>query len=290
MGGMGRQHRRRRVGRWLGGLVLLVGCIGLAWWLLQPGPVEDVLFEREDTERIVRRFAPSAPDLPPASGRADQPLSDGMFEAAAAGEHGEDLQERVCDLCEAGMIDPAQCGPCEDDDLRGRLIVDVVDEEGRPAEHARIWVQGCAAERGRRGEYRVGSEACVVRAGRRDGALWAQSQSVEVAVPEGGQEYVQLEVSSRRTGGLGVSIRPANGGIRVVAVMPGTPAAQLGLEPGDLIVEVDGLDTRDLAMQDFIQTMTGPEGTAVDFVLEYETDTGISQEAMSIVRTFLERS
>ena len=178
----------------------------------------------------------------------------------------------------------------EDEDVRGRLVIDVIDEDGRPTDRARVWVRGCPAERVGFGEFRVGEGACVVRAGRRDGALWARSRAVEVQVPARGEEYVQVELSSRRTGGLGVSIRPAEGGIRVVRVMPGTPAAELGLEAGDLIVEVDGVDTRDLDMRDFVQTMTGPEGTAVDFVVEYETEEGVSQEALSITRTFLDRS
>jgi hypothetical protein len=272
------------------GLLVCIGlvCALLALWLLAPDDPTEQAVEPGAVERVVRRFAPSVPGIPEAD--AQEALADGMFEQAASGEHGEAMQERVCDLCAAGMIDPAQCEPCEDADQRGLLVVDVVDETGRPAERARIWVRGCAAEQVGRGEYRVGADACVVQAGRRDGALLARAESVEVAVPARGQEYVQLEVSSKRTGGLGVAVRAVDGGVRVMSVMPGTPAAELGLEAGDLIVEVDGLDTRDLDLQQFIATMTGPEGTEVDFVIQYETDTGISYEALSIVRTFLERS
>lgn len=171
----------------------------------------------------------------------------------------------------------------------GQIVVDVVDEEGRPAERARVFVRGCDVRNKGRGEFHVFDDrTCAIWAGRRDGALWAQSDPVERVVPPGAQQYIQIELPSVRTGGLGVSIKPEPGGVRVVAVMPGTPAEAQGLQPGDLIVEVDGLDTRELALHEFIRTMTGPEGSEVDFSVQYPGEDGPILETLTIERQFLE--
>lgn len=170
----------------------------------------------------------------------------------------------------------------------GLLTVDVVDEQGRPAEHARVWIRGCRFEARGWQEFRLIDGVCSVHAGRRDGALWTQAEPIRVVA--GTQDYVQLKLPSARTGGLGVSVKSDPDGIRVVAVHPNTPAYEMGLEAGDLIIEVDGYDTRELDLQEFIRTMTGAEGTEVDFVVEFDTDEGPAQEPLSIVRRYLETS
>jgi carboxyl-terminal processing protease len=91
-----------------------------------------------------------------------------------------------------------------------------------------------------------------------------------------------------RTGGLGVMILEHELGIEVQRVWPGTPAAEMGLEAGDIITEVDGLPSSALTMDEFIQVMTGPVGTDVDFALAYEEDTGMTEEVITLTRAWLE--
>ena len=76
--------------------------------------------------------------------------------------------------------------------------------------------------------------------------------------------------------------------MRVVMVVPGSPAERAGLQSGDLITEVDGTSTALLSIQDFVQVMTGPEGTDIDFVVQYDEDTGIVAEPIVVTRAFLE--
>jgi carboxyl-terminal processing protease len=77
-------------------------------------------------------------------------------------------------------------------------------------------------------------------------------------------------------------------GVRVAEVVPLTPAWDAGLESGDVIVEVDGTPAGLLSLSDFQAVMTGPEGTEVDFVVEYEADTGFVEEEVTAARAFLD--
>lgn len=243
--------RRYRAAAWVGALVL----IG-AWWLWpSPGDHSQEQPARVGSKRAKRVVTPLSKLKPPA------------LDAVAAPP-----------LDEWGPEVPVD----------GLLMVDVVDERGRPAEHARVWIRGCRFEPRGWQEFRLIEGVCSVHAGRRDGALWTQAEPAQILA--GTQDYVQLELPSARTGGLGVSVKPDPDGIRVVAVHPNTPAYEMGLEVGDLIIEVDGYDTRELGLQEFIRTMTGAEGTEVDFVVEFDTEEGPAVEPLSIVRRYLETS
>lgn len=278
---------RRRV---VAGLAL-VGILVALWATRSdaPAPTTSVPEARPERPKVTR-FRPEArPDAP-------APEADVLLEAAR-GDFGEAYQERLCDLCAKGSLTGEVCelASCEADEQApalAELQVDVVDEGGRPEDRARVRVVGCEVKGATR-QRTFSVEApgtCVVQAWRRDGALFARAPDVEVAVQPGAQEYVQLELASARTGGLGVSILPDPEGIRVVAVMPGTPAEELGLAVGDVILEVNGVDTMDLDVRDFIAEMTGPEGTEVDFVVRLGDDPEAPPEPLTIVRRFLDRS
>ena len=188
-------------------------------------------------------------------------------------------------------VDAPLALPVPEDELAaevGRLVVDVTDEEGRSDPRARVWVAGCQAEGVGDGMWRAPDGAlCRIEARRRDGALYARAVEA-VAVVGGDTTYVQLELPSARTGGLGVQVAWDGGAIRVQRVIPGTPAALQGLEAGDRIVEVDGVPVGELGVQGFIARMTGPEGTDVHFVLEYEDEEGVIEEEVAITRAFFD--
>jgi len=60
----------------------------------------------------------------------------------------------------------------------------------------------------------------------------------------------------------------------VVAPIDGSPADEAGILPGDVILEVDGQSTRDLAIEDLADLIRGDEGTPVTLVLQHaEEDT-----------------
>ncbi len=107
-------------------------------------------------------------------------------------------------------------------------------------------------------------------------------------LPAGEVAYVQLELGAERTGGVGVRFQPTAGGMIVVEIVPGSAAWDAGLEPGDLIVGVEGIVADGLPSEAFVDAMTGPEGTDVEFQVRFRSDTGVSQETVRVTRRFLE--
>lgn len=64
--------------------------------------------------------------------------------------------------------------------------------------------------------------------------------------------------------GIGVSIRPGeDGSIVVVTPIPGSPAAEAGLLPYDIIVQIDDISTRGMTPADAADKIRGPKGTSV---------------------------
>lgn len=64
--------------------------------------------------------------------------------------------------------------------------------------------------------------------------------------------------------GIGVVIRRTEGGIEVVGVMEGTPAARLDVRVGDVFVEVDGVDVTGDNNLELATKVRGPAGTTVN--------------------------
>ena len=69
-------------------------------------------------------------------------------------------------------------------------------------------------------------------------------------------------------GGLGLEIQSAEGAVRVVAPMPGSPAERAGLAPGDLIVRVDDQPVAGLPLAEAIARMRGQPGTPVSITIQ----------------------
>jgi hypothetical protein len=175
------------------------------------------------------------------------------------------------------------------DESTGLVIVDVVDEEGRPAEGAIVQNVDCPGFRsGPPGEYRVDVGPCTLRAARRDGALFARGPEVTVDVGGPDEAYAQLELPAHRFGGIGIRFNPVGVGMQVVSIAPGTPADRAGLEPGDVVVAIGDDEVAGMTAQDFIEAMTGPEGTDVEFTIGWASDTGTAVETLQLTRAFLD--
>ncbi len=68
--------------------------------------------------------------------------------------------------------------------------------------------------------------------------------------------------------GIGVQIQPNKAGrIEVVAPLEGSPAANAGLMPGDIIDEIDGKQTNGFSVQQASNLIKGPENTVVTLKL-----------------------
>ena len=163
---------------------------------------------------------------------------------------------------------------------------------GTPLEEtALVWSSDCRLRSWGRDTERVfhtTASRCTFQARRRDGLLQVWTDPVTVDLDPGERASVNLLFPVERTGGLGIQFRPVDEGIEVLYVIPGSPAEEEGLQPGDVIVSVDGLPTSALETDEFVQVMTGPEGTEVVFVLAYEDDTGAVEEEVTITRAVLD--
>jgi carboxyl-terminal processing protease len=87
---------------------------------------------------------------------------------------------------------------------------------------------------------------------------------------------------SGKFGGLGIEISEQDGIPKVIAPIDDTPAAKAGLQPGDLIVAVDGKDTQGLTIEEVVDVLRGAPGTTVKL--------GISRGAETPFEVTLTRS
>jgi carboxyl-terminal processing protease len=71
------------------------------------------------------------------------------------------------------------------------------------------------------------------------------------------------EQISGRFSGIGISVVPVKRGLRAEQVYPGAPAAQAGIEPGDVIVSVEGDSIAGVSSTEATARIKGPEGTEV---------------------------
>ena len=78
------------------------------------------------------------------------------------------------------------------------------------------------------------------------------------------EEYaLQQEQSENAFVGVGITIAQEDSGFQILAVSPGSGAAEAGLAPEDLLVEVDGQDVQQADLAQVRALVTGKEGTTV---------------------------
>lgn len=76
--------------------------------------------------------------------------------------------------------------------------------------------------------------------------------------------YREMQVETTGSfGGLGIEITLRDDILTVVAPIEGTPAHRAGLQPGDRIVKIDGLSTKDMQLAEAVKRMRGKPGTKV---------------------------
>lgn len=77
-------------------------------------------------------------------------------------------------------------------------------------------------------------------------------------------EFEDMKVSTSGTyAGIGVEVVPGKGGVSVVGRMPGSPAERAGIQTGDVIVQIDGIQVDPADLDSAIARMRGPEGSQI---------------------------
>jgi carboxyl-terminal processing protease len=85
--------------------------------------------------------------------------------------------------------------------------------------------------------------------------------------------------------GIGVTIAITQQQMRIVSVLPGSPAARAGIATADLLVEIDGVPTTTLSRSDVVKRLRGPAGTRVALALKRNGQAALLRRTLS--REFL---
>ncbi|MCU1717918.1 S41 family peptidase [Pseudomonas sp. 5P_3.1_Bac2] len=78
------------------------------------------------------------------------------------------------------------------------------------------------------------------------------------------------ESTSGEFGGLGIEIGTEDGFIKVVSPIDDTPASAAGIQPGDLIIKIDGQPTKDQSMMEAVEKMRGKAGSSIELTIVRE--------------------
>ena len=77
-------------------------------------------------------------------------------------------------------------------------------------------------------------------------------------------EYQTMQSDLRgKFGGIGIELTLQNGRPQVISPIDGTPAAEAGIEPGDIIAKVNDRPTLGLSLEEIVNTLRGAPGSAV---------------------------
>jgi carboxyl-terminal processing protease len=73
------------------------------------------------------------------------------------------------------------------------------------------------------------------------------------------KDWEDMQVQTKgEFGGLGIEVTMENGVIKVVSPIDGTPAAKAGIQPGDLIIQLDGKPVMGMTLAQAVDKMRGP--------------------------------
>ncbi len=88
-------------------------------------------------------------------------------------------------------------------------------------------------------------------------------------------EFDEVQSGTRgEFGGLGIEVGREDGFVKVIAPIDDTPAARAGLQPGDLIIRVDGESTKGMELNEAVRLMRGEPGTEIELSIMRDGDDG----------------
>jgi carboxyl-terminal processing protease len=118
-----------------------------------------------------------------------------------------------------------------------------------------------------------------------DGTLESLDDPYTVYLTPKENRALQITESGRYSG-IGASLQKKAGGLVITTVFPGSPAAQAGLEPGDVILTVDGDPVADEDVDAAVARIKGEEGTSV--ILEVRPEGGDTTRELTLTRRRVE--
>lgn len=87
------------------------------------------------------------------------------------------------------------------------------------------------------------------------------------------EDYDSLQEDTQgEFGGLGIEIGEENGYIKIISPIDNTPADRAGIQPGDLIVEIDGQRVRDMQVENAVELLRGEPGSSITLTLSRENE------------------
>jgi carboxyl-terminal processing protease len=102
------------------------------------------------------------------------------------------------------------------------------------------------------------------------------------------EDFDDMQVQTKgEFGGLGIEVTQENGVVKVVAPIEGTPADRAGVQPGDLITQVNGESVMGLTLNEAVDMMRGPVGSDITITLQREGqeepfDVKITRETITV--------
>ncbi|HSC82733.1 MAG TPA: S41 family peptidase [Pseudomonas sp.] len=85
------------------------------------------------------------------------------------------------------------------------------------------------------------------------------------------EAFAELQEStSGEFGGLGIEVGMEDGFLKVVSPIDDTPASRAGIQPGDLIIKLDGQPTKGLSLMEAVDKMRGKTGSKLQLTLVRE--------------------
>jgi carboxyl-terminal processing protease len=98
------------------------------------------------------------------------------------------------------------------------------------------------------------------------------------------QQAHEREAMSGEFEGIGAFVEEVDGHIVVISPVEGSPAEAAGLQPGDILLEADGVDLRGMSADEGAALVRGPAGTMVLLLIERDGQ----RSSLEIMRAVIE--
>ncbi|WP_424246067.1 carboxyl-terminal processing protease [Elusimicrobium posterum] len=98
------------------------------------------------------------------------------------------------------------------------------------------------------------------------------------------KDYTELKTETKgEFGGIGLRLGKVDGKLEVSSPMPGTPAFEAKIMPKDVIIAIDGKETKDMDLEEAVEKMRGKSGTKVKLTLQRKKEGSDDYETLPVV-------